>query len=175
MKSLFLVLITFLFLISCETSTYQVTNTSANGSGVIEWSDGQYLSGNFISTDFCQDCTFRSSRNIQFKGDFRVDAQNSWNYIAGNTYSATFNDDGGYYVVEYVKPYGTGIVQNPVRVSHKNQTYEINISDFTDVAYLVSISSPIGLSYEEALKECKTLGYKDASDALMDCVLELSQ
>lgn len=175
LKSIPFVLATCIFIISCETTTYQVRNTSTNGYGTIEWSDGDSITGNFKSESYCEDCTYSSNRNIRYQGDFAVDINNSWNFINGKTYLASFNDNNGFYEVEFEKPYNSSIWQNPVTVYYNNEKYQINMTDYTDVAEIIAISRPLGLSYEEALKECKTLGFGDGSEELLDCVLELSQ
>ena len=168
-------LVTLLFILGCETTKqYQTLNTSSNGYGKIEWSDGQSITGNFTSESYCEDCTFFTSRNIRHKGNFAVDNNNSWNFINGKTYIASFNDNNGYYEVEYTKPYNSYNWKNPVKVYYDNKTYEINMNDFSDVAEIIAISRPLGLSYDEALKECKRLGFEDGTEALLNCVLEIS-
>lgn len=167
---------TLTLIISCETTNYAVQSTvpEAGGDGVIRFEDGSYLSGNFKGNN-CYDCNnFSASLNLIYFGDF-YKFNNSWGFIEDNNYTTEYYSNGSLYKIEFTHiSTGNGMAQ-PIKVTFNNEVYEVYSHYIHEVPSLISSSRPIGLTYDEALKECKTLGFDDASNELLDCVVELSQ
>ena len=173
-----LLVLTLIFIISCRPKNYEIhsTITDSGGDGKITFSDGTYLQGNFKGNN-CYDCTlFIAVDNRPYFGNFSK-VNNSWGFIEGNKYSTIHNIESTYaYVVDFIyRVSSQSKMAQPIKVTYKGDVYEIYANFIEDVPDIISSSRPIGLTYDEALKECKTLGFDDASNELLDCVVELSQ
>lgn len=174
-KLLLLILATLI--ISCETTkNYEVQSTvpDVGGDGTIRFESGSYISGNFKGNT-CYDCDYYSAEMKRiYYGDVKL-INNSWGLIEGDKYTTNYNSNGSLYKIEftYSRTSKNGVVP-PMKVTFNNKLYEIYAYYFDDVPDLISSSMPIGLTHDEALNECKTLGFEDGSDGLLSCVVELS-